>query len=214
MALPADRCCDDADGVGIAFHALGDGPAVRCFSRAGVNHLALNWPVPSSWCHRVLRPLLHRRQSRFSRCRALRAPHFRLSLDTFAEDLDAVLAALRLERVALLAIGPATVVACHVAARWPHRVASLVVIEGGVSEANRRVLGLRHVNSHVEAKMRGALVSGIEDRDCRFSCRSRSRGDAARSLQFGRMSSTAPMCWTSPRAWLRRRSTSTLRMTK
>ena len=31
-----------------------------------------------------------------------------LSLDSFAADLDAVLAELRLERVALLAIGPAT----------------------------------------------------------------------------------------------------------
>lgn len=165
MALPPIRHATTRDGVRVAFHALGDGPAVAMLFPYHVNHLALNWQVA-----------LHRGAIEFfARYFTVVNLDFRgaglsersisgLSLDTFAEDLDAVLAELSLERVALLAIGPATVVACHVAARWPHRVASLVVIEGGVSEANRRVLGLRHINSHVEANMRGALVSGIEDR--------------------------------------------------
>jgi DNA-binding CsgD family transcriptional regulator/pimeloyl-ACP methyl ester carboxylesterase len=130
-----------------------------------VNHLALNWQVS-----------LHRGAIEFfARYFTVVNLDFRgaglsersisgLSLQTFAEDLDAVLAALRLERVALVAIGPATVVACHVAARSPNHVASLVFIEGGASEANRHVLSLRHVNPHVEAQMRGALVGGIADR--------------------------------------------------
>jgi len=165
MTLPPIRYATTRDGVGVAFHALGDGPAVVMLFPYHVNHLALNWQVG-----------LHRGAIEFfARYFTVVNLDFRgaglserriseLSLDSFAEDFDAVLAELRLDRVALLAIGPATVVACHVAARWPHRVASLVVIEGGASEANRCVLALRHVNPHVEADMRGALVSGIGDR--------------------------------------------------
>ena len=130
-----------------------------------VNHLALNWQVA-----------LHRGAIEFfARYFTVVNLDFRgaglserriggLSLDTFAEDLDAVLTMLRLDRVALLAIGPATVIACHVAATSPDRVSSLVSIEGGASEANRRVLSLRHINLHVEANMRAALISGIDDR--------------------------------------------------
>jgi DNA-binding CsgD family transcriptional regulator len=43
-------------------------------------------------------------------------------------------------------------------------VTSLVIVEGAPSEANRHVLSLRHLNPHVEANMRGALIAGIEDR--------------------------------------------------
>jgi DNA-binding CsgD family transcriptional regulator/pimeloyl-ACP methyl ester carboxylesterase len=165
MALPPIRHATTSDGIRIAFHTLGDGPAVVMLFPYHVNHLALNWQVS-----------LHRGAIEFfARYFTVVNLDFRgaglsercisgLSLETFAEDLDAVLAALRLERVALIAIGPATVVACHVAARSPTHVASLVFIEGGASEANRRVLSLRHINPHVEAHMRGALVGGITDR--------------------------------------------------
>ena len=147
MALPPIRHATTSDGIRIAFHTLGEGPAVVMLFPYHVNHLALNWQVS-----------LHRGAIEFfARYFTVVNLDFRgaglserriagLSLETFAEDLDAVLAALRLERVALVAIGPATVVACHVAARSPNHVASLVFIEGGASEANRRVLSLRHVN--------------------------------------------------------------------
>jgi DNA-binding CsgD family transcriptional regulator/pimeloyl-ACP methyl ester carboxylesterase len=130
-----------------------------------VNHLALNWDVA-----------LHRGAIEFfARYFTVINLDFRgaglserrigaLSLATFAADLDAVLAALGMERVALLAIGSATVVACHIAATSPDRVSSLVSIEGGASEANRRVLSLRHIDLQVEANMRGSLISGIQDR--------------------------------------------------
>ena len=130
-----------------------------------VSHLALNWKVP---LHRGVIEFFARyfqvvtldyRGTGLSERRITS-----LSLDTFAEDVDAVLQALGLPRVALVAIGPMMVVACHIAARSPDRVCSLVSIEGGDSEANRRVLSLRHLNPQIEAHVRGALVGGIEDR--------------------------------------------------
>jgi DNA-binding CsgD family transcriptional regulator/pimeloyl-ACP methyl ester carboxylesterase len=165
MALPPIHHATTRDGVGIAFHTVGDGPAVVMLFPYHVNHLALNWQVP---LHRgaieffaryfTVVNLDFRGAGLSARCVD------RLSLATFAEDLDAVLTILRLDRVALVAVGPATLIACHVAATSPDCVSCLISIEGGTSEANRRVLSLRHVSPHVEANMRGALVSGIDDR--------------------------------------------------
>ena len=165
MALPRIHHATTRDGIRVAFHTIGTGPAVVMLFPYHVNHLALNWQVP-----------LHRGVIEyFARYFTVVNLDFRgaglsqrsidgLSLDTFAADLDAVLAMLGLDRVALIAIGPATLIACHIAATAPDRVSSIVSIEGGASEANRRVLTLRHVNAQVEANMRAALVSGLEDR--------------------------------------------------
>jgi DNA-binding CsgD family transcriptional regulator/pimeloyl-ACP methyl ester carboxylesterase len=165
MAPPLIRYATTADGVRIAFHTLGDGPAVVMLWAYHVSHLALNWNVP-----------LHRGAIEFF-ARYFRVVNldFRgtglserridsLSLDTFAADLDAVLRELGLHRVALVAIGPMMVVACHIAARSPGLVSSLLSIEGGESEAIRRVLSLRHVSAQVEAPVWGTLIGGIEDR--------------------------------------------------
>ena len=162
---PPIRHAKTWDGVRVSYHTLGDGPAVVMLVPYHVNHLALNWDVA-----------LHRGAIEFfARYFTVINLDFRgaglsercigaLSLATFAADLDAVLAALSMERVALLAIGSATVVACHIAETSPDRVSSLVSIEGGASEANRRVLSLRHIDLQVEANMRGSLISGIQDR--------------------------------------------------
>jgi DNA-binding CsgD family transcriptional regulator/pimeloyl-ACP methyl ester carboxylesterase len=165
MGLPPIRSATTTDGTRIAFHSLGEGPAVVMLFPYHINHLALNWHVA-----------LHRGAIEFF-ARYFKVVNLdfrgaglserrigRLSLDTFAADLDAVLRTLHLDRVALLAVGPATPAACHIAATSPQRVSSLVVIEGAASETNRRVLNLRHVNPLVEAKLRGALIAGIEDR--------------------------------------------------
>lgn len=170
MGPPPIRHATTADGVRIAFHTLGDGPALVMLWAYHVSHLALNWKVP-----------LHRGAIEFF-ARYFRVVSLdfrgaglsergidRLSFDTFAEDLDAVMRSLGLDRVALLAVGPMMVVACHIAATSPDRVSSLISIEGGESEANRRVLSLRHVNPRVEAHMRGALMGGIEDRNAAAS---------------------------------------------
>ena len=165
MALPPIRHATTWDGVRVAYYTLGHGPAVVMLFPYHVNHLALNWQVA----------LHHGAIEFFARYFTVINLDFRgaglserrigtLSFATFAADLDAVLVAIGIERVALLAIGPATVIACDIAATSPDRVSSLVSIEGGASEANRRVLSLRHIDLQVEATMRGALISGIEDR--------------------------------------------------
>jgi DNA-binding CsgD family transcriptional regulator/pimeloyl-ACP methyl ester carboxylesterase len=166
MSLPPIGHATTADGVRVAFHTLGDGPAVVILWAYHASHLALNWKVP-----------LHRGAIEFF-ARYFRVVNLdfrgaglserridRLSLDTFTEDLDAVRRALGLDRVALVAVGPMMVVACHLAATSPDRVSSVISIEGGESEANRRVLSLRHVNPRLEAHMRAALVGGIDDRN-------------------------------------------------
>jgi DNA-binding CsgD family transcriptional regulator/pimeloyl-ACP methyl ester carboxylesterase len=170
MALPPIGHATTAGGVRIAFHALGEGPAVVMLWAYHASHLELNWQVP-----------LHRGATEFfARYFKVVNLDFRgsglserriasLSLDTFAEDLDAVLRALGLHRVALVAIGPMMVVACHIAARSPDLVSSLLSIEGGESEAIRRVLSLRHVSPQVEAPVWGTLIGGIEDRNAAAS---------------------------------------------
>lgn len=45
MALPPVRHATTRDGVRVAFHTLGDGPAVAMLFPYHVNHLALNWQV-------------------------------------------------------------------------------------------------------------------------------------------------------------------------
>lgn len=170
MALPPIGHATTLDGVRIAFQTLGDGPPVVMLWAYHVSHLALNWKVP-----------LHRGAMEFfARYFQVVALDYRgtglserriasLSLDTFAEDVETVMQALGLPRVALVAIGPMTVVACHIAAKSPDRVCSLISIEGGESEAIRRVLSLRHVNPQVEAPIWGTLISGIEDRNAATS---------------------------------------------
>lgn len=170
MALPPIGYATTAGNVRVAFHALGDGPAVVMLWPYHMNHLALNWNVP-----------LHRGAIEFfARYFKVVNLDFRgaglserridlLSLDTFADDLDAVLRTLGIDRVALVAVGPATVAACHIAATSPARVSSLVLLEGGESETNRRVLSLRHLNPQAEAHMRGALFAGIDDRHAAVS---------------------------------------------
>lgn len=170
MALPPIGHATTADGVRIAFHTLGDGPAVVMLWAYHASHLALNWNVP---LHRGAIEFFARYfrvvnlDFRGAGLSERRITH--LSLDTFVDDLDAVLRALDLDRVAVMAVGPSTVVACHLAATSPDRVSSLISIEGGESEVNRRVLSLRHVNTQVEAHMRGALFGGVEDRSAASS---------------------------------------------
>lgn len=166
MAPPKIRYATTADGVSIAFHVLGKGPPVVFLFPYHVNHLTLNWDVP-----------LHRGAFQYlARCFTVINLDFRgagnsersvssLSLDSFAEDLRAVLACLQIDRVALCAMGYAALIACNFAALWPGRVSSAVLIAAGESETNRRVLSLRHANPKLEANLRGALLGGLADED-------------------------------------------------
>jgi DNA-binding CsgD family transcriptional regulator/pimeloyl-ACP methyl ester carboxylesterase len=163
---PKIRHAKTADGVRIAFHVLGEGPPVLMLFPYHVNHLELNWKIG-----------LHRRGIEFLarhftvinidfRGAGLSArPIASLSLDAFALDIEAVLAALSGQRVGLCAMGPAALVAFHFAARAPEKVSRIVTISAGDSEANLRVLSLRRINPQVEGIMRGILFGGRDNRE-------------------------------------------------
>jgi len=148
----------------IAFHTQGQGPALVMLFPYHVNHLGLNWRVP---LHRGIIEFLARYFTvvnldfRGAGLSERGVPG--LSLELFAQDIEAVLAALQVERVALCAMGAASLVACQFAAGRPNRVSGVVFVLGGESEANRRVLNLRRLSPSVEANVRGGLLAGLDD---------------------------------------------------
>jgi DNA-binding CsgD family transcriptional regulator/pimeloyl-ACP methyl ester carboxylesterase len=152
------------DGVRIAYHTLGDGPLVVMLFPYHVNHLRLNWGVER---HRRGMEFLARyftvvnldlRGAGMSE-RGVRG----LSLDAFVEDIDAVLEPFKAKSVAFCAMGPAAATACRFAAAHPLRVAGIVFVSGGHSDANRHLLELRRLNPSLEARIRGALLGGDDD---------------------------------------------------
>lgn len=164
MALPTIQYANTSDGLRVAFHVLGQGPPVALLFPYHVNHLKLNWKVP---LHRGASEYLARYFTvinlDFRGAGISEQAVFSLSLDTFVEDLRAILAYLRIERISLCALGDAELIAGHFASRWPDQVSRLVFIGMGGSEVNRRVLSLRHVNPTLEARLRGALLGGLDD---------------------------------------------------
>jgi len=60
-------------------------------------------------------------------------------------------------------LGDAALIACYFASQLPAMVASIVFIAAGESETNRRVLSLRHTSPSLEARLRGALLGGLDD---------------------------------------------------
>ena len=148
----------------IAFHVLGKGPAVVILFPYHVNHLTLNRQVP---LHRGAFEYLARYFSVVNLDLSGAGISERLvkslSLHTFKEDVQSVLTSLGIERVALCALGDAPLIACHFALQLPARVTSIVFIAAGESETNRRVLSLRHTSPSLEARLRGALLGGLDD---------------------------------------------------
>jgi DNA-binding CsgD family transcriptional regulator/pimeloyl-ACP methyl ester carboxylesterase len=161
MVLPKIHYANDSR---IAFHVLGKGPAVAILFPYHVNHLTLNWQVP---LHRGAFEYLARYFSvinlDFRGAGISERPVKSLSLDTFTDDLQSVLEYLGIDRVALCALGDAALMAGQFAMRLPARVTSMVFIAAGESETNRRVLSLRHANPSLEARLRGALLGGLDD---------------------------------------------------
>ena len=165
MATPVIQFATMADGGRVAFHVLGSGPAVAMLFPYHVNHLTLNWRVP---LHRGAIEFLARHFTVINldfRGAGLSDPcGHELSLDALSEGLNAVLAMAGVENAALCAMGAAGLIACHFASRMPHRVTSVVFIGSGESEANRQLLHIRQASPHVEAQLRGALLSGVGDK--------------------------------------------------
>lgn len=162
---PTIRYATTRDAVRVAFYTVGQGPAVVMLFPYHVNHLALNWHVP---LHRSAFEFFARHFTVVNldlRGAGLSDRHIvGLSLEAFADDIEAVLLELGLSRVGLCAMGSGGLVACDFAARRPACVSSVVFVGSGESEANRRVLNLRHENPSVEAQLRGALLGGLDDR--------------------------------------------------
>lgn len=163
-SLPLIRYAQTADGARIAFQAFGRGPACLVLFAYHASHLSLNWRVA-----------LHRRGMEFLaehftvvtldlRGAGLSKQHVEsLSLECFRSDIDAVLAALGIDLVAICAMGPSAPIACHFAIHAPDRVTRMVFVHGGTSEANRKLLALRSSSRDVEARLRGVAVGGVDD---------------------------------------------------
>src|SRR5580704_17117852 len=123
MGLPKIRY---TDGARIAFHALGNGPAVAILFPYHVNHLNLNWQVP---LHRGAFEYLARNFTVINldfrgagmSDRSVKS----LSLERSADDVQEVLACLGIQRVALCALGDAALIACYLASQLPARIASM-----------------------------------------------------------------------------------------
>jgi DNA-binding CsgD family transcriptional regulator/pimeloyl-ACP methyl ester carboxylesterase len=165
VTIPTIQHATTRDGARVAFHRLGEGPAVVLLFPYHVNHLTLNWLVP---LHRGAFESLARHftvvnlDHRGAGCSACRLDG--LSLAALTADIEAVLAGLHIESAAVCAMGAASLVACHFASTRPATVSRVVLLQGGESEANRRLLGLRHEAPGVEAQSRGALLGGLDDR--------------------------------------------------
>jgi DNA-binding CsgD family transcriptional regulator/pimeloyl-ACP methyl ester carboxylesterase len=163
MPSPEIRYVSTRDGARIAFHAIGAGPAIVMLFPYHVNHLSLNWAVP---LHRGAMTFLGRyftvvnldlRGAGLSDGGATEP-----SLDAFAEDIRAVLAALDVQHVAFCAIGAGSLVASQFALQAANQVAGLVFVQAGDSPANMALLKLRRRHPGVEAQVRGALLSGVD----------------------------------------------------
>lgn len=165
-ALPLIRRARTVDGLDIAYHVTGKGPPLMLLFPYHVNHLRLNWNVG-----------LHRRgiEALAKQFTVINLDHRgaglsssqikRLSWSDLALDIDAVLQAQAIDRVALCTMGPAMMTACAFASSVPHRISSIVAISAGESKVNRDVLRLRYQNPRLEALVRGVLVSGPDNKE-------------------------------------------------
>jgi DNA-binding CsgD family transcriptional regulator/pimeloyl-ACP methyl ester carboxylesterase len=165
-ALPRLRRTRTTDGFEIAYHVTGQGPPLLLLFPYHVNHLRLNWDVG-----------LHRRGIEFlaQRFTVINLDHRgaglssvdinQLTWDMLALDIEAVLAALSIDRVALCAMGPAMMTACAFAASTARHVTNVVAISAGDSQINREILRLRRFNPRIEAILRGVVMSGLDDKE-------------------------------------------------
>lgn len=165
MAAPAVQYATMPDGGRVAYSILGSGPAVALLFPYHVNHLTLNWQVP---LHRGAMQFLARHFTVITldfRGAGLSDPlGASLTLDLLSTSLDAVVATAGFPAFDVCAVGAAGLIACHYAARAPHRIGRIAFIGSGESVANRRLLHMRHATPDIEATLRGALLGGVGDK--------------------------------------------------
>jgi pimeloyl-ACP methyl ester carboxylesterase len=137
MAVPMIRYATTRDAIRVAFHTLGEGPAVVMLFPYHVNHLALNWRVP---VHRGAIEFLARYFTVVNldfRGAGLSERRIAETRWSRSQRTSTRCSRSQLHRVGLCAMGPYNT--CRdFAARAPARVSSVVFIESGESEANRR----------------------------------------------------------------------------
>lgn len=131
------RFCTAADGVRIAYTAVGDGPPLVKTAN-WLNHLEYDWQGPI-WTH-----LLHAMAARYRLVRYDQRGNGLsdwdvddISLETFVSDLETVVDAIGLERFPLLGISQGCAVSVVYAVRHPERVTRLVLY-GGYARGRRR----------------------------------------------------------------------------
>jgi pimeloyl-ACP methyl ester carboxylesterase/DNA-binding winged helix-turn-helix (wHTH) protein len=130
--------CRASDGVNIAFATAGSGP-VLLKTANWLNHLEYDWQSP------IWSPLFGRLAARFKLVRYDGRGNGLSDRDVedisfvgFERDLDAVVAALKLERFVLLGLSQGAATAIAYAARHPERVSGLIVYGGYAQGRNRR----------------------------------------------------------------------------
>ena len=175
------RFCNAADGVSIAYATVGDGPPLVKTAN-WMNHLELDWESP------VWRPIfdelaasrtLIRYDERGNGLSDWDVSDF--SLEAMVADLEAVIAALGLDRFPLLGLSQGCAVSIEYAARHPEKVTKLVLY-GGYARGWRAAPP--HVQERVEAMitlMRGGW--GAAQATFRQLFTSNFMPDATRELQ-------------------------------
>lgn len=129
--------CRTSDNVGIAVASVGEGPALVKTAN-WLNHLEADWDSP------LWSPMLRRLASRF---RLVRYDGRGIGLSDrdvadvsqagFERDLDAVIAATRLERFSLFGLSQGVAAAVGFTARHPERVSRLILYGGYAQGRNR-----------------------------------------------------------------------------
>jgi len=124
------RFCSSADGTRIAYGAHGNGPPLVRVA-TWLTHLEYDWESPL-WRHWLTTLADGRTLVRYDQrgCGLSERDVTRFSIDTWVEDLEAVVDAAGLDRFALLGLSNAAPVAVAYAARHPDRVSHLVLCGG------------------------------------------------------------------------------------
>lgn len=129
--------CTAADGVRIAFAAVGEGPPLVKAAN-WLNHLEYDWHSPI-WSHLLQAIASEHRLIRYdARGNGLSDWDVaEISFDAFVRDLESVVEAAGIERFALMGISQGCAVSIAYAVRYPERVSHLVLY-GGFARGRRR----------------------------------------------------------------------------
>ena len=128
MDAPPIQYARTDDGVNIAYWTIGSGPPLLHLVNHAFSHVELEWRVPA------LRDWYEKMAGRFRVVRLdFRSSglsddvHDSLGIDAYVRDIEAVVRAIEVDRLAVFAISAACTVAMRFAARHPDDVASLAL---------------------------------------------------------------------------------------